>query len=480
LSTSPSTALPNIAPPNAGIPNVETAAAWKQEVNDRLAAHRTRRNRRGDDHPTLPGLDTTDADGPLKSSIAAKVAARYAKAPTYSEMLAAEAQNAASAAAVAAKAASQAHAAAQAILTGLDLRNEDLRDESTESRMTSQRQPAMTPRRPAQGRSEGAPDAGLETKSESRRDVRSEARSETRREPWQDAHPAVAESHATEFRNVATNHEQPMAAGADLRITLGDQGHAHAAVEHDPVPQTIAANLIEFPRELFATRRARPRLAEGPLREDPGQESGRPQLRIFEVEAESISTVATVEQSQTEWASIRLGAHPVDEISEREAIRAPGEQRSATANSHAAVVNHLELPLQTANLEDRTMAAVVDLIVVTAAFLVFVLAFVACSTVPPMGKPALMAAVAAYFVMAMGYQLLFFAFAESTPGMRYAKIALCTFDDENPTRKQMRIRVATMLLSLCPLGLGCAWVFFDEDHLSWHDRITRTYQRSYR
>jgi hypothetical protein len=64
--------------------------------------------------------------------------------------------------------------------------------------------------------------------------------------------------------------------------------------------------------------------------------------------------------------------------------------------------------------------------------------------------------------------------------MRYAKIALCTFDDENPSRRAMRGRIGALLLSALPLGLGFLWTFFDEDHLSWHDRITRTYQRSYR
>jgi hypothetical protein len=28
-----------------------------------------------------------------------------------------------------------------------------------------------------------------------------------------------------------------------------------------------------------------------------------------------------------------------------------------------------------------------------------------------------------------------------------------------------------------PLGLGLAWGLFDEEHLNWHDRLSRTYQR---
>jgi uncharacterized RDD family membrane protein YckC len=77
------------------------------------------------------------------------------------------------------------------------------------------------------------------------------------------------------------------------------------------------------------------------------------------------------------------------------------------------------------------------------------------------------------------YQFLFFKYAEGTPGMRYAKIALCTFDDENPTRKAMCRRVLFLLLSAAPLGLGFFWAWFDPDRLTWHDRLSRIYQRSY-
>ena len=77
------------------------------------------------------------------------------------------------------------------------------------------------------------------------------------------------------------------------------------------------------------------------------------------------------------------------------------------------------------------------------------------------------------------YQWMFFTYAESTPGMRAARIALCTFDDTNPTRRAMRLRLGAVVLAACPLGLGFLWAIVDEDSLGWHDRIARMYQRSY-
>ena len=86
-------------------------------------------------------------------------------------------------------------------------------------------------------------------------------------------------------------------------------------------------------------------------------------------------------------------------------------------------------------------------------------------------------AVVTLAVVTVLYQVLFLLYAKCTPGMRYAEIALCTFDDEYPTRAQMKTRLVAMLLSLLPMGLGMLWAIFDEDSLSWHDRHSRTYLR---
>ena len=52
----------------------------------------------------------------------------------------------------------------------------------------------------------------------------------------------------------------------------------------------LPANLIEFPRQLVASRKARPRYAEGPLRDESPATPADCQLRIFEVDPAQIST----------------------------------------------------------------------------------------------------------------------------------------------------------------------------------------------
>jgi len=401
------------------------AADWKQEANHRLAAHRARRGNRAALQTALPGMEEPisleePAFQPKGRSVAARVAARYAKAPTYSEMLAQEARNAARAAEAAALAAGEARAAAQAILVGLDV--DRYETEEADAASTSHRQsPGL---------------AGAQ------------------------------ESHSLQARS------RPFITEAADESDLDETEEPIAPVQ--PLP----ANLLEFPRELIATRKARPRLAEGPLREEYDREAERSQLRIFEVAPETISTEPVVEPVLPEWSPIRL-----DSPAEGPATRGRGRSHDRQFVAHPENENTaagFELPLQVAPLEDRLMAGLVDAALVVAAFLVFVLVFVACTAHPPIGKPAMIGAAVALFAFAAIYQLLFFNFGSDTPGMRYAKIALCTFDDENPTRQGMRRRLGAVLLSASPMGLGILWAFFDDDRLSWHDRISRTYQRSYR
>jgi uncharacterized RDD family membrane protein YckC len=228
-----------------------------------------------------------------------------------------------------------------------------------------------------------------------------------------------------------------------------------------PVP--IPANLIEFPRQLVAPRKARPRIAEGPLREEADATPAVAQLRIFEVEPALIATAPALEaESPTPiWSSIHLDAAP--------------------AETAAAVATEPQIwqPLHTAQLGLRAMAAAVDACILGTAFLAAITAFASWTAELPSLPVAAVAALGTLLVLFILYHLLFFTFSDSTPGMRYARIGLCTFSDENPTRSAMRRRTWAILLAACPLGIGLLWALVDDEGLGWHDRISRMYQRGY-
>jgi uncharacterized RDD family membrane protein YckC len=362
-----SPSLPNVGE-NLSHEDTDVMPPWKKELNERLAATRTRRLRHKAEQIALPGLEREERKLDSRTAmLAAKVAQRYANAPSYSEVLAAEAE---------------ARAKAAAVTT-------------------------------------------------------------------------VSASEETHF--------VPQTSSENWSVTLEvEQEVALEVIEEEPasaVVEPLAVNLIEYPRELVAARKLRPRLAEGPLRAASEEEED--QLKIFEVAPESISQTVSIGPAPADWSPIRLDNDLMD------SLRNDGESQAS------------QIPLKTATLEDRVMAGVFDLALIVAAFAVFVLVFVACTAHPPTGKPALLSAGFVLAGFCLLYQFLFFKFAEGTPGMRYAKIALCTFDDENPTRKATCRRVLFLLLSAAPLGLGFFWAWFDPDRLTWHDRLSRIYQRSY-
>lgn len=425
-------------------------AGWKQEANHRLAAHRARRSRRDGLQTTLPGME--DAVEPATAghmrirSVADRVAERYAKAPTYSEILASEARNAARAAQAAAVAACDARDAAEAILVGLDAGLEsglDVRRDGDHHKDSNRYEPGNH-----EAHRGKALDPRIGTISEARGNREFEAR---------------------DFS----------ASSIPLPAILEVVEEAEEFEEEPPTPiQPLPAKLLEFPRELIAARKARPRLAEGPLREEYDRGASQSQLRIFEVESETISTKAAVEPVLAGWSSIRLDSPAKAHLDVQQGLGLSTPQ-SLSANRQETLLG-IDVPLQTASLEDRLMAGIVDAAFVVGGFLVFVLVFVACTAHPPAGKPAAIGAGIALFAFSLIYQILFFSFGQDTPGMRYAKVALCTFSDDNPTRKAMQRRIVALLLAASPLGIGLLWAFFDDDRLGWHDRISRTYQRSYR
>ena len=128
-------------------------------------------------------------------------------------------------------------------------------------------------------------------------------------------------------------------------------------------------------------------------------------------------------------------------------------------------------------MTQRLLAAVVDGSLIAGAFLLAVVGAASYGMDLPGIKEMEIAAAAALLITGVLYQVFFFTLGEATPGMKYARLSLCTFDNQRPTRAQRCGRLGALLLSLLPLGLGVAWPLFDENHLSWHDRISRTYLR---
>jgi uncharacterized RDD family membrane protein YckC len=70
---------------------------------------------------------------------------------------------------------------------------------------------------------------------------------------------------------------------------------------------------------------------------------------------------------------------------------------------------------------------------------------------------------------------LFTVFGGSTPGMMISGIQVASFTGDMPTPRQYMLRAAGYMLSAGTCFLGFLWVLWDEDGLTWHDRLSNTY-----
>jgi uncharacterized RDD family membrane protein YckC len=405
--------------------------SWKQEVNRRLAAHQSRKGLSVVQEHAEDQDQAGVSDRAAKA--AARVAARFSTAPSYADMQASEARAALREAEVATRAALEAQAVAQAALAELQrIADERAEFERAHSEASAPETVFVT----------AAPDESIEEFY-------------------------VPEPVAFEESSVTARFEDVPA--VDHPVTYAEpyaatpQGRESLTVDAQP----IHANLIHFPRELVATRRLRPRLSTAC---EPSVEEQQGQLSIFEVDPNSIAigpsaTVAEEVAPAPSWSGPEWTNFDLD-LEEREKARAfDGEPPSIAAR------------IELAPFELRCMATLVDLALIVGLTCAGVAGIAGHLPHGSATKMVEMAGVGGLFLTGLAYYAFFLLVAMSTPGMMYARIGLCTFDDEHPTRTQLRGRLGACMVSLLPVGLGMAWAIFDEDHLTWHDRISRTYLR---
>lgn len=408
--------------------------SWKQEVNRRLAEHKTRKGISVVDQDAVD--DGQTSSNSRAAAAAARVAARYAKVPSFSEMQAAEARGALRAAEAATRAALDAQAAAQAVLDHIQNNGTEADDRAYESHEVENPMQVRLPQnQPAAPTFEKTTSAGVEIRWEPDMPVR-QAQQQNR-----------------------TTSKYPWEASANIEEAF-DGDYIYESVE---AAQAIPANLIEFPREIVATRRMRPRITEAqPDSMDPQQ------LSIFEVDPHSVSTEpmsakasSTAEPTWigSSWQEIKLDEQP------------------QPLPDYYAIVPDNAVKLYQAPFGRRMMATMVDASIILG--LAFGMAYVVASRfdhLPGIRVSEVCGAIATLGLAAL-YEWFFLTFAKVTPGMRYAQLSLCTFDEEVPNATQVKGRLKAMLISVLPVGLGMVWSIFDEDQMSWHDRLSKTYLR---
>ena len=122
----------------------------------------------------------------------------------------------------------------------------------------------------------------------------------------------------------------------------------------------------------------------------------------------------------------------------------------------------------------RLLAAAVDTSMVLIGLGIFLLIFF-------LGGDLVISRQTAPFLLAVGavialfYRSIWYFGNRDTPGMRFAGLRLVDFDGKRPDRDQRAMRQVAGLLSLMAAGLGLVWALVDEESLTWHDHISKTF-----
>ena len=242
-------------------------------MNRRLAEHKSRKGL----SIVEPEASSTPAQGSTSraAQAAARVAARYAKAPSYSELQAAEARTAVRAAEIATEVALDAQAAASAALAGLEAACDVTKQELELPRLVKPEPVAALPPPPAPAQLDAvdtpAPQSfeispfefqPIEIRLEAEEVVSPVAELPVKVEP------PVSAWNEREQSPIQRDRDRFQMDDFDIPVEdwwrpahpgLDSFAEEIQSVEPD---QPIHANLIQFPRELVAARKARPHLAD--------------------------------------------------------------------------------------------------------------------------------------------------------------------------------------------------------------------------
>jgi uncharacterized RDD family membrane protein YckC len=131
-----------------------------------------------------------------------------------------------------------------------------------------------------------------------------------------------------------------------------------------------------------------------------------------------------------------------------------------------------------ASLDERRLAVIADAACLLFAYGGFLALFGSLGGQFTLSKFSAAVYVTTFAIVYLQYFSLFTIFGGTTPGMMLRGLQVVSFSGEPPTPRQMFLRSAGYMLSAGTFFLGFLWSMWDEDALTWHDRLSHTYLSS--
>lgn len=128
-----------------------------------------------------------------------------------------------------------------------------------------------------------------------------------------------------------------------------------------------------------------------------------------------------------------------------------------------------------ASMDERRIAGLIDAGCLIFAYGGFLTLFGSLGGQFTFSKLSAAVCVATFVIVYLQYFALFTVFGGTTPGMMLRGLQVVSFSGEPPSPRQMLWRSAGYMLSAGTFFMGFLWSMWDEDALTWHDRLSHTY-----
>jgi uncharacterized RDD family membrane protein YckC len=128
-----------------------------------------------------------------------------------------------------------------------------------------------------------------------------------------------------------------------------------------------------------------------------------------------------------------------------------------------------------ATLRERRLAALIDAACLAFAYGGFLALFGSLGGEFTLSKLSAVVCFSTFAFVYVQYFGLFTIFGGTTPGMMVRGLQVTSFTGDSPTAQQLFLRTAGYMISAGTFFLGFFWALWDEDAMTWHDRLSKTY-----
>jgi len=150
-----------------------------------------------------------------------------------------------------------------------------------------------------------------------------------------------------------------------------------------------------------------------------------------------------------------------------------GQSKGRTLKTNVEAQVFCDQPVATPT--HRLVASAIDGVIILFGFGLLVAMFETLGGSFGAGKALWIGLAVVLALVSMLYGLIWAIAGRETAGMRLTDLQLITFDGFQVDPRSRALRFASTWLSFCSGGLGILWAVADEENLTWHDHISKTF-----